>query len=268
MALTRRAHLIFNHTALLMMLCVGLLSGCGGGATVPQSYAGSARYNYELGAVALEDGDYLEAIRQFTFVKNKYPYSKYAALAELRIADAYYEQDKFNEAIQAYGTFIEGRPNHEKVDYAMWRRAASFFEQLPSDFFLFPPAHEKDQRSTQEALRALQKFVDRFPKSDAVPAAQERIRACRSMLADHELYVARFYLRDERPQSAVSRLEAVVTGYKELPDRWSEAAYMLARTYEVLDRREEAVRTAEDLIKSYPDRPEAEDAQDFISGLR
>ncbi|MFN3198604.1 MAG: outer membrane protein assembly factor BamD [Bradymonadia bacterium] len=245
-----------------------VLTACGGRGKPPESYAGSARYSYEQGAEALDDGDYLEAIRQFTFVKNKYPYSKFAALAELRIADAYFEQEKFAEAIQAYGTFVESRPNHEKVDYAMWRRALSHFEQIPSDFILFPPAHEKDQRATTEALRALELFVQRFPESKDIAEARERVRDCKGMLADHELYVARFYLRDKRPLSAVGRLEGVYNTYREdLPRHWSEAAYLLARTYEVLGRRAEAMATASALIKAYPDRQEAVDAEDFIAEL-
>lgn len=259
---------LLRFCALAALMAAGPVStGCSGNGGPPKSYAGSARYNYELGYAAFEDGDYLEAIRQFSFVKNKYPYSKYAALAELRVADSYFQQDKFTEAIQAYSGFIEGRPNHEKVDYAMWRRAQSYFEQMPSDFVLFPPAHEKDQRSTKEALRALEQFTERFPKSESVSEANARIRDCKRLLADYELYVAKFYLQQDRPVSAVGRLEAVYVTYAELPERWSIAAYMLARTYEVLNRREDAVKTARALIAQHPDRPEASDARDFLADL-
>ena len=41
--------------------------------------------------------------------------------------------------------------------------------------------------------------------------AQARLRRCRERLADYELYVAGFYLRDERTVSARGRLERVVS---------------------------------------------------------
>ncbi len=262
-----------KHRALALTLLVAAagpsLTGCGGAAeTVDESYAGSARRAFLLGEEALSDGDYEEAIRHFTFVKNKFAYSKYAAQAELRIADTYFEQEKYIEAIDAYQLFMQAHPSHRDVPYAMFRIGEANFAQIPSDFFLFPPAHEKDQAATTEALRSLQRYVERFPEDANVAKAKEHVRDCRRMLADHELYVARFYLRNERPASARGRLEDVVAKYEELPDRWSEAALLLIRAYVDLDMDAEARALAERLVKAHPDRPEADDARDVLAEIR
>jgi outer membrane protein assembly factor BamD len=262
-----------KHRALaltLLFVAAGpSLAGCGGAAeVVDESYAGSARRAYLLGEEALEDGDYEEAIRHFSFVKNKFAYSKYAAQAELRIADAYFAQEKFIEAIDAYQLFMQAHPSHRDVPYAMFRIGEANFAQIPSDFILFPPAHEKDQAATNEALRSLNRYVDRFPQDGNVPKAKEHIRDCRRLLADHELYVARFYLRNERPASARGRLEEVVAKYGDLADRWSQAALLLVRTYVDLDMDAEARALAERLVKAHPDRPEAEDARDVLAEIR
>ena len=37
-----------------------------------------------------EDGDYKDAIKSFETLKDWYPFSKYAILAELKIGDSYY----------------------------------------------------------------------------------------------------------------------------------------------------------------------------------
>ncbi len=228
------------------------------------SYSGSARQRYQEGLEALEDSDYLEAVKHFTFVKNKYAYSKYAALAELRMADAYFEQDKFIEAIDAYRTFIQGRPNHREVPYAMWRIGLSHFEQIPSDFVLFPPAHEKDQAATKDALRALRAYVDRFPDHEQNELATRHIRSCREALADHELYVARFYLRQDRPTSAQGRLESLYRDFSDVPDRWREGTLLLAETYLALDDRPKAVEVARALVARQPRSDEARDARDIV----
>lgn len=240
-----------------------LATGCDRGPK-PTTYADTARYSFQLGQEALDDGDYLEAIRHFTQVKNKYAYSKYAALAELRIADAYYNQDKFVEAIDGYRRFMNGRPNHREVPYAMWRIAASYYEQLPSDFFLFPPPYEKDLNSTRDALRALQAFIERFPEHEKVPAAKERILACRRALADHELYVADFYLLRDHPASARGRLETLVDEFEDVPDRWVRAAAQLMRVYQDLGLPAEAKATARRLIEKHPEADEAASARALL----
>ena len=251
---------------LLSMLAAGLvlpLAGCPQART-DSTYADTARYRYEQGMEALEDENYLEAVKHFTFVKSKFAYSKYAALSELRIADSFFAQEKFIEAIDAYRLFMRGRPNHREVPYAMWRIAEANFEQIPSDFVLFPPAHEKDQGATREAISAYQQYVERFPGDRHVPEAQRRILEGRRALADYELYVARFYLRDDRNVSARGRLETVVEQFGDVKDRWAEGAWMLVKVYDALDRRADALATARRIIDTLPACDEADDARGFL----
>ena len=82
----------------------------------------TARQNYEAGEKMLEASRYVEAIKYFEHVKNKYPYSKYAVLAELRIADADFEQEKFTEAIRGYRQFVHDHRSYaDEVSYARAR---------------------------------------------------------------------------------------------------------------------------------------------------
>jgi outer membrane protein assembly factor BamD len=250
--------------------------GCGS-APVEANYADSARAAYDEAMEYFEDEDFLEAVKRLTTVKNKYAYSKYAALAELRIADAYYEQEKWVEAIDAYRTFAQSRPNHGDVPYALWRVGRSYFEQIPSDFFILPPVHERDPAATKDALRALGTFVDRYPDHEQTPDARERILSCRRLLADQELYVARFYMRQDRPVSARGRLEIIVAQYADLPDRWSEAALRLVRVYmeiaatapaaEVDELNAKARQMAMRLIQDQPAATESEEARDLLATL-
>ena len=76
----------------LSLIAFMLTAACG--APVDRSYTQTAQYRYERGLEALDSGDFLAAIKDFNLVKNKFAYSKFAALAELRAADTYFEQDK------------------------------------------------------------------------------------------------------------------------------------------------------------------------------
>src|SRR5262245_25058646 len=102
-------------------------TGCGGsvrGETADPTSAGansvnsteysvSARQNYERGMKRLEDDDHAEAAKFFAFVKARFPYSKYAVLAELRLADTLFATTAYLEAIDGYKQFIKFHPSHE-----------------------------------------------------------------------------------------------------------------------------------------------------------
>ena len=248
------------------LMLLALLPACGG-PPADRGYAGTARYEYQLGVEALDDNDYVGAINHFTMVKNKFAYSQYAALAEVRIADTWFAQDKYLQAVDAYRLFVQGRPNHREVPYALWRIGVAYYEQMPSDFFLFPPAHEKDQASTRDALRALEHYVERFPKDERVEDAKKRIRTCLEELASHELYVARFYLNKERPVSARGRLEGIVAEYADLGDLWSRSAALLVEVYLDLKLPEEALTTAKLIVEKAPKSDEADDMRGFLRSV-
>lgn len=256
----------------LALLAAALAAPCFSACSSPRpdaSYSDSARAAFDEAMEAFEDEDYLEAVKRLTTVKNKYAYSRWAALAELRIADAYYEQDKWIEAIDAYRTFAQSRPNHPDVPYALYRVGRSYYEQIPSDFFILPPVHERDPAATKDTLRALETFVERYPENENAVDARERIRTCRRLLADQEMYVARFYLHQERPVSARGRLERVVAEYPDLEDRWAEAALLLVGVYAdaSVGLTAEARAMAQRLIRERPTAPEAQQARDLLARL-
>jgi outer membrane protein assembly factor BamD len=248
-----------------------VLSSVGGAGCTrdvkPETYADSARAAFDDAMEVFDDEDWPEAIKRLTTVKNRYAYSQYAATAELRIADAWFAQDKFVEAIDAYRSFVQSRPNHKDVPYALYRIGVAYDEQLPSDFVLFPPAYEKDQAATRDAMRALETFVERHPKDENLPDAQQRLQRCRQLLADYELYVAAFYLRDDRPASARGRLERVVSEFPDIDDRWALAALTLSKVYGALGLTAEARQMANRLVEAHPKRPEADEARRLLTTL-
>ncbi len=245
-----------------------------------QTYADRARYLYTQGVEALEDSNYIDAIKDFTEVKNKFPYSQYAALAELRVGDTYFDQDKFVEAVDSYRIFTRRRPNHAEVPYAMWRIGQSYDQQRPGDFFLFPPAYEKDRGTTKDAVRAYRAFLGRFPNDKRAAQASKRLLDCRAALADYELYVARLYLKQSRPVSARGRLETVHARFKDVPGRWRTGSLMLVRVYLALTKPDaegeiplsdgagHAARVAQALVDAFPKSAEAAEARTVLKILK
>src|SRR5262245_44946962 len=95
---------------LIAIAALGLAAGsaCGGGAREGNiEYQVSARENYEKGMQALEDEEWVNSAKYFSFVKARFPYSKFAVLADLRLADAQFGAGGYVEAIDAYKQFIK-----------------------------------------------------------------------------------------------------------------------------------------------------------------
>jgi outer membrane protein assembly factor BamD len=199
--------------ATLGTACADVSSNLSGEVT----YAKDALGNYDLGEKSFKSHSWTEADQYFQYTKSKFPYSKYAALAELRLADANFEQDKFVEAIDGYKNFMKDHPTHPKVDYASCQIAKSHYKDLPANFFLFPPVYEKDQQALVDTQSAIKDFLMSYPASEYRPEGLAMMAEARKRLAEHEMYVAAFYAKRGYKMAAAWRYEGVVTNFGDTP---------------------------------------------------
>src|SRR5438552_19063339 len=170
---------------LLLCACAGGKDGIDITKPVTGAEASNAAKAYEKGLQEKKDQNPLEATRFFEYVRNNFPYSQYAALAQLAIADMAFDRDDWPQAATLYQDFVKSHPSHPKADYASFRAGMAHFNDRPSDVFLLPPGYEKDQAPGREALEALDGFVSGYPKSDYVPEARQMMHDCREMPARH-----------------------------------------------------------------------------------
>jgi outer membrane protein assembly factor BamD len=204
----------------LRLLCLLALSACAGtSANIAGTitYAKDAQGNFELGEKALKDHDYQDATAYFQYLRSKFPYSHYAPLAELRMADANFDQEKWVEAVDAYKNFIKDHPTNREVDYAGFRIGLSHYKDIPSDLFFVPPSYEKDQAQITDAQTSLKDFLASYPDSSYVAKAKEMLADVRERLARHELYVAQFYEHHDRPRAAAWRYEGLAKDFADTP---------------------------------------------------
>jgi len=253
----------------LSCLLLALASACSSTRTLSGDlvYGKSAEDDYKSGLEEMKGHNWPEATKFFERVRTKYPFSRFSPLAELRIADAKYEQEHFVEAAEAYAQFVKLHPNHDDVDYAAFRVGVSKFHDGPSEFILFPPSYEKDLSTMREATKSLAEFVARYPESKYRPEADKMLATARGKLADHEWYAAEFYAKRNHWPAVTGRLETLV---KEYPGtrRESDALLALAKAYVRLDDRFRAQQALQRLIVKHPEDPRRPEAEKLLASLR
>jgi outer membrane protein assembly factor BamD len=250
-----------------------LLAAAGACATSDEgkgvTYSLTAKQNYDKGLAELKSENYQEASRYFSFVRQKFPFSKYAVLAELALADTQYERGNYQEAIDAYKNFVRLHPTHERVEdgYVAFRICECYVKEMPDDFFLIPPAYEKDQTAVHDALRELNDFVDKYPDSKFMAEAQKDRHEVLRRLIEHEVYVARFYLDRDYPQAAILRLEGALKHY---PDSGRDAELLLAlgETHLQMGHAVKAKESFQKIVASYGSTSQARRAELFLQFIR
>ena len=249
----------------VLMSCL-MLAACGGANMEGMAYGDQAQAAYAHALEDYFDDDCMEAEPLFLDVRRKYPYSRFAALAELRAADCMFDQAKYPEAIQSYQQFVRYRPSHSEVPYARFQIAKAHFQQIPSEWLLSPPAYERDQRFTHDAVRLLRRFILDFPDHALVEPAKDMVGEAVHMLAEHELYVANFYLDGDAPEAAVGRLQTLLRSYAGSGFE-PEALWLLGDALEVLKDTHQARKTYRELVERFPESEEAPQARERLQVL-
>jgi outer membrane protein assembly factor BamD len=236
---------------------------CGGTDVGHLKYGDAAQTLYTEALGEFYSDSCIDAEPMFRRIRREYPYSRFAALAELRIADCLFMDGKYVEAIQAYQQFVRHRPSHVEVPYARFRVAECYFEQIPSEWFLTPPSYERDQQPAQDALTNLQRFIVDYPKDTQTPKAKRMAKEATSLLAKHELYIAKFYFDRDEYKASAARLRTLLRSYPE-SDQCPEALFLLGEAYLEMKQAKQADETFHELIEKYPKSEYADDARDKL----
>lgn len=259
--------------SLVFSLVVTAFAGCASFGTFlgqegEVTFAPDAETNMRKGNDAMEAKNYNEGASYFEFVKTKFPYLEIARSAELRLADADFEREKFIEARDKYQNFVRLHPTHGQIDYAAYRAALTHYKEIPSDFFLLPPASEKDQVEVRNALSAMSEFTRGYPGSPYLGDAKKVIDEVKLRLAEHELYVADFYANPIRSRwpAVISRLKVVQKNYSGigLDER---VAFGLYDAYLKLNDAAGAKEALESYAKKFPEEPGAKKAAKVAAEL-
>ena len=157
----------------LIILLTGLISCSTAPKTKPVQNA-ETLYNKALKSFSKKN--FFEAIPAFEELKDKYPISPYATLAELRLGDCHFLQNEMELAIHYYENFKRLHPNNLNVPYSIYMTGKCYFEQLL--------AVDRDQTAALEAVEYFQSLVDLYPESPYSGKALCKISEAKKHIAE------------------------------------------------------------------------------------
>lgn len=249
----RASNFLFSILCLALSFQLGCSTAEKGDLNTPEGAFASAE--------ALEKDDrYEEAIARYAEVKNKHPYSRFATMSELKIADVHFKREAFIEAQGAYQLFKEFHPKHPQSDYVTYRLAMSYFNQLPTSI-------DRDLSAADKAILYFDEVATSYPSSTHVTESKEKKAAALKMLGEKEMYVARFYYKQKKFDSAMKRYEFLLKTYPNLgfdPEALLGAANSASKSGE----RERALQHVRTLNAKFPQTDEAQRAKNEFGDAR
>ena len=184
-------------------LCVLLLGCAVMGCTskkvlTADEYFQNATRNFRSGSLTL-------ATQQFHELLDQHPFSEYNEEAELRIGHAHYLNGNYPEAVVALTDFQRRHPTSPFLPFVGYYLGMCYVQQMGSI--------DRDQTASRNAQTYFLTVAQQYPNSPYADLARQELARCRESLAEHELYVARFYSRRGNSKAAEIRLLTLAARY-------------------------------------------------------
>jgi outer membrane protein assembly factor BamD len=194
----------------LLLVLAAFTSNCGtvkGWIFGKKNVEKSPEVMAQEGINKLKKKNYDDAIDIFEKMRDRYPYSDQALLAQIKVADAYFYKKKYDEALHAYREFEKLHPTNKAIPYVIYHQGLCYYRQRSTI--------DRDQSFTLKALNEFRRLQQKFPRSQYAKKAEKYTARCRRDLAEHEFYVGEFYYRTKHYQAALDRFQAVAQEYPE-----------------------------------------------------
>ena len=208
---------------------------------------------YDQAQTRLKNGSFSTAILSLEALESRFPFGRYAEQAQAELIYAYYMNSQFEASQSAAERFINLHPRHSHTGYAFYMKGLAAFTDdsgLFSRYFQSDLA-KREVVMAQTSFGELSEFISRYPESKYVPHAKQRMIYLRNLLAEHEIYVADFYMKRGAYLAAIGRAKYVIENLPNTPQT-PFALSILVEAYEILDYEELRKTSLEILNANYP----------------
>ncbi len=210
-----------NKSQAFISLVIGLwMIGCGFTATFDPQKVNAAEL-FHTAQEAASSGKWTEARASLRQIEQYFPGSKEFPKAKLLMADSFFFEDNpsYPEAEVEYASFLNYFPRSESKDYVLYQIALCQYASIENA--------ERDQASTQKAIKSFERLIAEAPGSVYTSDARAKMNQCNRRLAEHELVVGLLYLNTYHFSGAERRLKMMLEQYADYADL-ERAYYYLA----------------------------------------
>ena len=241
-----------NISLLSIFILSIIISSCSSNEEIPDERL-LEKELYDQAQFRLKDGSYSMAIRSLEALESRFPFGRYAEQAQAELIYAYYMNSQFEASQSAAERFINLHPRHTHSGYAYYMKGlASFTDDsgLFSRYFQSDLA-KREVVMAQQSFDELSDFIARYPDSKYVPHAKQRMIYLRNLLAQHEVYVADFYMKRGAYLAAIGRAKYVIEHLPNTPQT-PYALSILVEAYGLMEYEELRKINLEILNSNYP----------------
>lgn len=231
--------------------CASLIGACSSGPDTQQ--IGTAESIYERAQRSMNNGNFREAIYVFEQLESRYPFSTVGKQSQLDLIYCYYKSNSQEQAIDAADQFIRENPTHPRVDYALYVKGLSLFDNPPGllDGLFDVDRADRPPNDSQRAFSAFRQLVERYPASPYADDAVQRMRYIKDKLARYENNVADYYLRRGAYVASLNRAKRTLQVYDGTSANEESLRIMIA-SYEALGLDELAATARRVLTENFP----------------
>jgi outer membrane protein assembly factor BamD len=191
--------------SILLMALALLMTGCGWFQVQDEM---SVQELAQDGMDHYHRGSYRKAIDSFEKLKDYYPFDRLAILAELKIADAHFMLEEYEEAIVAYEEFANLHPLNEAIPYVIYQIGLCYFNRVDTT--------DRDQNNALKALETFNRLTRQHPEDPYALKADEKSKECLKSIAGHEFLVGLYYFKSKHYKAALARFRSVLSQYPDV----------------------------------------------------
>ncbi|MDH2924242.1 Beta-barrel assembly machine subunit BamD [Nicoletella semolina] len=169
---------------------------------------------YNKGQAYLQDGNYNSAIRHLEALSTQ-SHSMLGEQIELSLIYANYKLGEYHKALIDAERFVRVYPNSASMDYVYYLAALSnarLSDNFVQDFFKVSNA-QRAVDAVRNAYGSFQTLIQHFPQSQYRQEAEQWSAYLLNRLAEHELAIAKFYMKRDAYVAVSNRIQNMMQLY-------------------------------------------------------
>ena len=160
---------------------------------------------YNEGLTALDNKDYMLAVKKFGEAEILYPQSIWAPRSALMTAYSYYVYERYFDTIFELERFLKTYPEHNRQNYAYYLLGLAYYEQIVDE--------KKDLEPIINSKKYFQIIINEYPSSEYAADAEFKLDLIKEILAAKEMYLGRYYIEKEKWIPAINRYKTILENY-------------------------------------------------------